>query len=87
MIVVMPNGNGGQEAAPGEYPNSMYKPSFMNPKTMEGSFEVAFPDIVSYVESHYRTVNDKAHRAIAACRWADSIRFTSLPTIPTCSIM
>ena len=65
MIVVMPNGNGGQEAAPGEYPNSMYKPSFMNPKTMEGSFEVAFPDIVSYVESHYRTVNDKAHRAIA----------------------
>lgn len=65
MIVVMPNGNGGQEAVPGEYPNSMYKPSFMNPKTMEGSFEKAFPDIMNYVETHYRTVNDKAHRAIA----------------------
>lgn len=65
MIVVMPNGNGAQEAVPGEYPNSMYKPSFSNPKTMEGSFEKAFPDIMNYVESHYRTINDKAHRAIA----------------------
>lgn len=65
MIVVMPNGNGAQEAVPGEYPNSMYKPSFVNPKTMEGSFEKAFPDIMNYVESHYRTINDKAHRAIA----------------------
>ncbi|OUO20233.1 esterase [Bacteroides sp. An322] len=65
MIVVMPNGNGAQEAAPGEYPNSMYKPSFMNPKTMEGSFEVAFSDIMEYVKSHYRTIDDKAHRAIA----------------------
>lgn len=65
MIVVMPNGNGAQEAVPGEYPNSMYKPSFTNPKTMEGSFERAFPDIMNYVESHYRTINDKAHRAIA----------------------
>lgn len=65
MIVVMPNGNGAQEAVPGEYPNSMYKPSFVNPKTMEGSFEKAFPDIMKYVESHYRTINDKNHRAIA----------------------
>lgn len=65
MIVIMPNGNGAQEAVPGEYPNSMYKPSFANPKTMEGSFEKAFPDIMNYVESHYRTINDKAHRAIA----------------------
>lgn len=65
MIVVMPNGNGAQEAVPGEYPNSMYKPSFSNPKTMEGSFEKAFPDIMNYVESHYRTINDRAHRAIA----------------------
>ena len=39
MIVVMPNGNGAQGAVLGEYPNSMYKPSFANPKTMEGSFE------------------------------------------------
>lgn len=65
MIVVMPNGNGAQEAVPGEYPNSMYKPSFANPKTMKGSFEKAFPDLMKYVESHYRTINDKNHRAIA----------------------
>ena len=65
MIVVMPNGNGAQGAVPGEYPNSMYEPSFANPKTMEGSFEKAFPDIMKYVESHYRTINDKNHRAIA----------------------
>lgn len=65
MIVVMPNGNGAQGAVLGEYPNSMYKPSFANPKTMEGSFEKAFPDIMKYVESHYRTINDKNHRAIA----------------------
>lgn len=65
MIVVMPNGNGGQEATPGEYPNSMYKPAFMNAKTMEGSVEKAFPDIIKYVDSHYRTLANKANRAIA----------------------
>ena len=65
MIVVMPNGNGGQKAAPGEYENAMYKPSFMNPKTMEGFVEVAFPDLVKWVDSHYRTLADKQHRAIA----------------------
>lgn len=64
MIVVMPNGNGSQEATPGEAPNSMVRPQFMIPKMMEGSIEKAFPDVMSYVEEHYRTINDKAHRAI-----------------------
>ncbi|MBQ9232157.1 MAG: esterase [Prevotella sp.] len=65
MIVVMPNGNGAQKAAPGEYEDAMYKPSFMNPKTMEGSIEVAFPDLVRWVDLHYRTIADKRYRAIA----------------------
>ncbi len=65
MIVVMPNGNGAQEAAPGEYPDSMYRPSFRNQKTTDGSIEEAFTDIITYVDSHYRTYSDKAHRAIA----------------------
>ena len=66
MIVVMPNGNGAQQAAPGEYPNSMYKPSFMNPRTMDGAIENAFvQDVVNYVDSHYRTIPDRQHRAIA----------------------
>lgn len=66
MIIVMPNGNGAQKAAPGEYENSMYKPSFMNPGTMDGAIEDAFPhDVVGYVDAHYRTVADRDHRAIA----------------------
>ena len=66
MIVVMPNGNGAQQAVPGEYANSMYKPSFMNARTMDGAIETAFvKDIVAYVDSHYRTQADKRHRAIA----------------------
>ena len=66
MIVVMPNGNGGQQAVPGEYPNSMVKPSFRNSRTMDGAVEAAFvPDVVNYVDSHYRTLADKQHRAIA----------------------
>lgn len=64
MIVVMPNGNGIQQAAPGEAPDGMVKPQFMNSKTLEGSVEKAFPDIMKYVETHYRTINDKANRAI-----------------------
>ena len=66
MIMVMPNGNGGQQAVPGEYPNSMYKPSFMNERTMDGAIEAAFvKDVVGYVDSHYRTIADNQHRAIA----------------------
>ena len=65
MIVVMPNGNGAQKAMPGEYEDAMYKPSFMNPKTMEGTIEAAFPDLVAWVDGHYRTLADKQHRAIA----------------------
>ncbi len=66
MIVVMPNGNGGQQAMPGEYANSMYKPSFMNPRMMDGAVEAAFvPDVVGYVDAHYRTMADRRHRAVA----------------------
>jgi enterochelin esterase family protein len=31
---------------------------------MEGSFEKAFPEVVKYVDSHYRTIATKAGRAI-----------------------
>lgn len=64
MIVVMPNGNGAQQAAPGEGSDGMVKPQFMNPKMMEGSIEKAFPDVMKYVEKHYRTINNKDNRAI-----------------------
>ncbi len=65
MIVVMTNGNASQEAAPGETQFGLLPPSTALPKTMDGSFEAAFPEVVSFVESRYRTLPDKAHRAIA----------------------
>jgi len=65
MIVVMPNGNVSQEAAPGEESKGFYKPSFMIPGTMNGKFEETFMDIVKFVESSYRVKADKADRAIA----------------------
>jgi len=65
MIVVMTNGNASQEAAPGESSLGMLPPSMQMPKTMEGSFEMAFPDVVKFVDSTYRTVKNKSGRAIA----------------------
>lgn len=67
MIVVMPNGNAGLAAAPGSDPkNPNQKPSAMNTNSMLGQIESVFMDeVVDYVDENYRTINDKAHRAIA----------------------
>ncbi len=65
MLVVMTNGNISQEACPGETSEGFRVPTMMLPKTMEGSFETAFPDVVKFIESTYRVKRDKAHRAIA----------------------
>lgn len=65
MIVVMPNGNVIQDGAPGDGSKNFYKPQFMIPKTMDGTYEGAFGDIIKFVESNYRVKADKAHRAIA----------------------
>ena len=65
MIVVMPNGNVDHEAAPGESSLGMIKPTMQLPKTMEGSMEESFPDIVNFVDRNYRTVKTKSGRAIA----------------------
>ena len=65
MLVVMTNGNISQEACPGETSEGFKVPTMMLPKTMEGSFETAFPDVVKFVEKTYRVKKDKAHRAIA----------------------
>lgn len=65
MIVVMPNGNAAMEAAPGESSLGFTPPTTQLPKTMDGSFEASFPEIVEYVDTHYRTKKDKSHRAIA----------------------
>ena len=67
MIVVMTNGNANCEAAPGEWSQGMYKPSFMGHTTGKqpiSTMQAHFPDVVKYVESHYRTLTGKKNRAI-----------------------
>ena len=65
MIVVMPHGNVIQDAAPGKGTQGYYKPAFMVPKTMDGTYEETFMDIVNFVEKSYRVRSDKAYRAVA----------------------
>ncbi len=65
MIVVMTNGNVDQEAAPGESSSGFTPPGMLQTRTMEGSFETHFPDVVNYIDTHFRTIADKQHRAIA----------------------
>ena len=56
MIVVMPNGYLEQT---GKY----YAPE--SRLWMESTFEENFSQLIAWTESHYRTINDKQHRAIA----------------------
>lgn len=65
MIVVMTNGNISQEACPGETSEGFKVPTMALPKTMDGYFEQAFPDVIKFVEATYRVQKDKGHRAIA----------------------
>jgi enterochelin esterase-like enzyme len=65
MIVVMPNGNGRLPAAPDYVP---VPPGYARPAP--GTFILEFPnsivpDVIPYVEAHYRTLTDRDHRAIA----------------------
>lgn len=65
MIIVMTNGNAALEAAPGESSLGFKAPTTQPPKTMDGSFEAAFPEIVKFIDGNYRTVRKKQGRAIA----------------------
>lgn len=65
MIVVMTNGNAALQAAPGESSLGFKAPSINLPKTMEGSFEQHFPEVVNYIDKNYRTKAEKKSRAIA----------------------
>lgn len=64
MIVVMTNGNISQHAAPGEGPEGMIPVTMQLPKTMEGTFETCFPEIVKFIDKTYRTKAQKKYRAI-----------------------
>lgn len=65
MIMVVSNGHAAMEAAPGESSRGFYKPVHEKTGTMDGTFELNFKEIMSFVESNYRVIPDKAHRAIA----------------------
>ena len=65
MIVVMPNGNSSQLAAPGHTTEGQYTPSSQRSVQPADGFARSFPEIVEYVDSHYRTSADKKHRAVA----------------------
>lgn len=65
MIVVMTNGNAALQAAPGESSLGFAAPSMQLPKTMEGSFEQHFPEVVKFIDKNYRTIKTKKARAIA----------------------
>jgi enterochelin esterase-like enzyme len=68
MIVVMPNGNPGKQAAPGETAeNFMYRPGMGNARGngVPGSYELTFDEIVHFTDTHYRTMAEKSKRALA----------------------
>lgn len=63
MIVVMTNGNTKHQSAPGESAEGMYRPYPCG--SMDGTFEPSFKDVISYIDSHYRTIRKSSSRAIA----------------------
>lgn len=68
MIVVMPNGNFSKQAAPGETPENLaFRPVMTNMLTdyKNGAYEMAFTEIIGFVDNKYSTIPDRQHRAIA----------------------
>lgn len=69
MIVVMPNGNFSVAAAPGETADNLkFRPVMSNKipgNYKNGNYEMAFDEIVNYVDKHYRTLPDHDHRAVS----------------------
>ena len=65
MIVVMTNGNADLEATPGESSLGYVVPTTRLAKTMEGSFETHFPEVVKFIDKNYRTKANKKNRAIS----------------------
>ena len=69
MIVVMPNGNIGAQAAPGETTDNLaFRPVMSNqiPSNYKnGTYEASFGEIVSFIDGRYKTVRNRQSRAVA----------------------
>ena len=63
------NGKRYQQAAAGQAPGGFKQPEMVmggvKSGMKEAAFELSFPEIRKYIEKHFRTINDKKHRAIA----------------------
>lgn len=65
MIVVMPNGVYFNQAAPGAAIN-MFQPTMTNSRSQSTEeFELAFPDIMKFIESHYHVAKGQYNTAVA----------------------
>ncbi len=65
MIVVMPNGVWFNHAAPGAAVN-MFQPTFENSRSQSTEeVENSFPDIMNFIEKHYRVAKGYANTAVA----------------------
>ena len=65
MIVVMPNGVYFNQAAPGAAVN-MFQPTFTNSRSQSTiEIEESFPDVMTFIEKHYRVAKGYANTAVA----------------------
>ena len=65
MIVVMPNGVWFNQAAPGAAVN-MFQPTMANSRSQSTiEIEDSFPDVMNFVEKHYRVAKGYANTAVA----------------------
>lgn len=64
-IVVMPNGVIDIDSAPGYGPAGLVEPVTRTENWMNGRFDMMFPEIVSFIDSTYRTQSVAESRAIA----------------------
>ena len=84
MIVVMPNGNCNTEAAPGEWSAGMYQPSFMggNFPQPKATMQESFPDIMNYVEKHFRVLKGAANTAMCGLSMGGGHTFQTTKMYP-----
>lgn len=85
MVVVMTNGNPNCQAAPGEWSAGQYIPSFYGYQGAKpaATMDESFPDVMNYVESHYKVAKDKAHRAVCGLSMGGGHSFDISRRFPT----
>ena len=85
MVVVMTNGNPNCQAAPGEWSAGQYIPSFYGYQGAKpaATMDESFPDVMNYVENHYKVAKDKAHRAICGLSMGGGHSFDISRRFPT----